>query len=129
MKKLSDVEKILDKTLYMIGKTGSFNVPIRRIAKEADVNVGAINYYFRSKDNLMLYVKEFYIDNLTRVYSLIEDFKLDVKEKIVKVASSLIEYTLKYPGVLIISKEAEEKQETSETDAGFVLVRKDGRMD
>ena len=36
MRELTNVEgKILDKALYLIGKIGSFNVPIRAIAKEA----------------------------------------------------------------------------------------------
>lgn len=64
MRELTSIqEKILDKALYLIGKNASFNVPIRAIAKEANVNVSAINYYFRTKEEMMKYVKEFYLDN------------------------------------------------------------------
>ena len=50
MRDLNSVEeKILDRALYLIGKTGSMNVPIRAIAKEANVNVSAVNYYFRTR--------------------------------------------------------------------------------
>ena len=46
MKELKSVEeRILDRTLYLIGKQGSVHVPVRTIVKEADVNIGAINYY------------------------------------------------------------------------------------
>lgn len=41
MRKLTGVEEtILDRALYLIGKTGSFNVPIRAIAKEANKEKG-----------------------------------------------------------------------------------------
>ena len=45
MRELKGIEeKILDKALYLFGKNGTTNVPIRSIVKEAEVNVSAINY-------------------------------------------------------------------------------------
>lgn len=73
MRELTSIqEKILNKALYLIGKNASFNVPIRAIAKEANVkeanvnvnvNVSAINYYFRTKEEMIKHVKEFYLAN------------------------------------------------------------------
>ena len=42
MKELKGIEeKILDRALYLFGKNGSTNVSIRKIVKEAEVNVSA----------------------------------------------------------------------------------------
>jgi len=46
-------EKILDVTLRIIKSEGFDQITIRRIAKEAKVNIAMINYYFGSKDNLI----------------------------------------------------------------------------
>lgn len=123
MRDLTSVEeKILDKTLYLIGKIGTFNVPIRTIAKEAGVNVSAINYYFRTKEEMLLLVKEFYIDNTIAAYSILDNDEYDNKEKIILCANEIIEYTLKYPGVLTILKEARSRKSCSEIDAKIVEV-------
>ncbi|HEY9594982.1 MAG TPA: helix-turn-helix domain-containing protein [Spirochaetia bacterium] len=46
-------EKILKATVGMLGKHGPEKLTIRQIATEAGVNVAAINYHFRSKENLV----------------------------------------------------------------------------
>lgn len=123
MRKLSSVEEnILDKTLYLIGKTGSFNVSIRAIAKEAEVNVGAINYYFETKDQMMVYVKKFYINNTILAYETLDNEKLSDEKKLILSANEIMEYTLKYPGILIILKEALDKKDHSKIDAKIVDV-------
>ncbi len=121
MRELTSVEeKILDKALYLIGKNGSFNVPIRAIAKEANVNVSAINYYFHTKEEMLRHVKKFYIDNTIVAYSILDNDKYNDEEKIILSANEIMEYTLKYPGVLNILKEAIDKKDINETDAKIV---------
>ncbi|WP_406241972.1 TetR/AcrR family transcriptional regulator [Tissierella carlieri] len=123
MRELTNVEeKILDKALYLIGKIGSFNVPIRAIAKEANVNVSAVNYYFRTKDEMLRHVKEFYIDNTIAAYSILDSDEYNDKEKVILSANEIMEYTLKYPGILTILKEAMDKKDISEVDAKIVEV-------
>lgn len=117
MRDLSTIEnRILDTTLYLIGKTGSFNVPIRQIAKEAEVNVGAINYYFKTKEEFMLYVKRFYIRNMLAAYDVLDHEDIDPEERLILASNEIMEYTLKYPGILIILKEARERKDKDETD-------------
>lgn len=123
MRILSNVEnKILDRTLYLIGKTGSFNVPIRLIAREAGVNVGAINYYFSTKGEMMLYVKKTYINNLISVYEILDNNELDTRDRLILSANKIMEYTLKYPGIIIILKEAMVKKHINEIDAEIVKL-------
>lgn len=84
MRELKSVEeKILDRALYLMGKSGTTNVPIRAIAKEAEVNVSAINYYFRSKNEMLQQVKEFYITNTTGVHSILDDEAYTEEERLI----------------------------------------------
>lgn len=123
MRELTSIqEKILDKALYLIGKNASFNVPIRAIAKEANVNVSAINYYFRTKEEMMKYVKEFYLDNTIAAYSALDNEEYNDEEKVIIVANEIMEYTIKYPGVLIILREAIKNKKSNELDEEIVNV-------
>jgi len=99
-------EKILDRALYLFGKNGSLNVPIRAIAKEAEVNVSAINYYFRSKDEMIKNVQKFYMQNTILAYSKLDNELLSDEEKLILCANEIMEYALRYPGVLVMQKEA-----------------------
>lgn len=51
-KRESAQEKIILATIECYEKYGLYKVSVRTIAKEAGVNPAAINYYFRSKDDL-----------------------------------------------------------------------------
>lgn len=107
MRELKSVEeKILDRALYLFGKNGSTNVPIRTISKEANVNVSAINYYFGSKDEMIRTVQAFYIENTIAAYLPLDNDELNDEEKLVLCLNEIMEYSLRYPGVLVILKEA-----------------------
>lgn len=121
MRELKGIEeKILDKALYLFGKNGTTNVPIRTIVKEAEVNVSAINYYFNSKDNMLNYVKEFYLENITEAHAALYDESLSHEEKLIKCSNEIIEYCLRYPGVLVMNKEASSAKEKSEMDIKII---------
>lgn len=121
MKELKGIEeKILDRALYLFGINGSTNVSIRTIVKEAGVNVSAINYYFGSKDNMLKYVKQFYIDNITQAYLPLYNEELSNEEKIIRCANEIIEYSLRYPGVLVMNKEASNSQNKDEMDIKII---------
>ncbi|WP_157764070.1 hypothetical protein [Paenibacillus borealis] len=46
MRELKNIEEcILERALYPMGKNKSCNIAIRAIAKEANVDVSAINYF------------------------------------------------------------------------------------
>ncbi|MGG4220583.1 TetR family transcriptional regulator [Paenibacillus jamilae] len=103
MRELKNIEeKILDRALYLMGKKKSCNISIRAIAKEANVNVSAINYYFRSKDEMLQLVKEFYIQNSQSVLSILKNEEYDLEERLLLAANEIIEYALQYPGNMVI---------------------------
>lgn len=115
MRELKSVEeKILDRALYLFGKNGSTNVPIRTISKEANVNVSAINYYFGSKDEMIRTVQAFYIENTIAAYLPLDNDELNDEEKLVLCLNEIMEYSLRYPGVLVILKEAVNAEEKDE---------------
>ena len=117
MRELNTIqEKILDKTLYVIGKTGSFNVPIRTIVKEAEVNVSAINYYFGSKDVLLQEVREFYIENTLSAYQMIDNVELPLEERLIIATNEIMEYSIRYPGILVILNEAKKNRAENPLD-------------
>ena len=121
MRELKGIEeKILDKALYLFGKNGTTNVPIRSIVKEAEVNVSAINYYFGSKDNMLNYVKEFYLENISQAHAALYDDSLSDEEKLIKCSNEILEYCLRYPGVLVMNKEAASAIEKSEMDIKII---------
>ena len=81
MRELKGIEeRILDRALYLFGKNGSSNVPIRAISKEAGVNVSAINYYFGSKVEMVKNVQAFYIENVVSAYSELDNEELSDEE-------------------------------------------------
>ena len=107
MRELKSVEeKILDRALYLMGQNGTTNISVRAIAKEANVNVSAINYYFRSKNEMIQQVKEFYLTNTTGVHSILDNEELSEEERLILFGNEIMEYTLRYPGLAVILKEA-----------------------
>lgn len=52
-KEITVKEKIILSTIDCIEEQGIHSITIRKIAKKANVNSAAINYYFGSKDNLI----------------------------------------------------------------------------
>lgn len=52
-------EKIKEATLSLLAKEGYDSISMRKIAKEADVSLGQLTYYYQTKDNLIsIVVKE-----------------------------------------------------------------------
>ncbi len=54
MSDLTTKEKILENSHKLFAEKGFNGVSIREIAKECDVNIAAINYHFKNKENLYL---------------------------------------------------------------------------
>ncbi|WP_066889453.1 TetR/AcrR family transcriptional regulator [Clostridium nigeriense] len=132
MRELKGIEeKILDRALYLFGKNGTTNVPIRTIVREAEVNVSAINYYFGSKDKMLKYVKEFYLENISQAYAALYKNDLSDEEKVIECANEIIEYSLRYPGVLIMTKEALTSKEKDDIDIKIIenLKAKNKQLD
>jgi len=115
MRELKNIEeKILDRTLYLIGQRGTVNVPVRAIVQEAEVNIGAINYYFGTKEKMLSHVKQFHIENIMSIIIPLDDESLDDQQKLIHYANEIVEYCIRFPGVTVILKDAYETKDDDE---------------
>jgi len=126
MRELKNVEeRILDRALYLMGKKKSCDISIRAIAKEANVNVSAINYYFRSKEEMLRLVKEFYIQNSLGVLSYLENMEYTDEERLLFASNEIMEYALQYPGNMIIHTHSKEMADSDLTSNTVVNLSKE----
>lgn len=124
MRELKNIEeKILDRALYLIGKNRSCEISVRAIAKEAGVNVSAINYYFRTKEEMLRQAKELYIANLLSILSILEKEEYNAEEKLISTINEIMEYIIRFPGITVIFNDA--TQQEDETSKRILKVSKD----
>jgi AcrR family transcriptional regulator len=93
---------ILDRTIYLMGKLGTTDVSIRAIAKEAEVNVAAVNYYFSSKEQMLEQMSERFRRGFDEVMRILEDRRTRPEERLRRWAAEVMRYLVEYPGVLAL---------------------------
>ncbi|MCM0649938.1 TetR/AcrR family transcriptional regulator [Clostridium swellfunianum] len=126
MRELKSVEeKILDRALYLIGKNRSINISVRAIAKEANVNVSAINYYFRTKEEMLRQVKEFYITNTLSITSILDNEEFSDEEKLLLASNEIMEYIIRFPGVTVILRDASKQEVADEISSKILAASKE----
>jgi AcrR family transcriptional regulator len=92
-------EKIINATIECIEKYGIKGTTNRQIAKIAGVNGAAVNYYFRSKENLINHCMETTLNNAFD-WKDIEKLPGDTaREKCKAVFSDILDGGLKFPGI------------------------------
>jgi AcrR family transcriptional regulator len=93
-------KKIIYATLKCIEKTGVHAVTVRDIAKEAQVNSAAINYYFGSKDNLLDTALKSAIEHyFSDVAAFFEKKNLDARAILRAFFTYSLNGIMMYPGV------------------------------
>jgi AcrR family transcriptional regulator len=91
--------KIIEKAIECIEEFGLKGATNRRIAEKAGVNLAAINYYFRSKENLIARVMETTLNNAFDWEDIQELPGSTAKERCIAVFDDLIEGGCNYPGI------------------------------
>lgn len=128
MRELKSIEeRILDRALYLMGLNNTCKISIRAIAKEANVNVSAINYYFRTKEEMLRMVKEFYIENTLAVSAILDNEEYDDEQKLILAANEIMEYSLRFPGNSVIYRDSVNKAEVDETSNRIIHLSLDLR--
>ena len=61
-KKYNTSEKIKEATLNILARDGYEDISMRKIAKEADVALGQLTYYYKTKNNLIVAVVDEVLD-------------------------------------------------------------------
>ncbi|MDD5659231.1 MAG: TetR family transcriptional regulator [Actinomycetota bacterium] len=93
-------DRIIKSAIKLIGIKGSLNVTIREIASEAQANVAAVNYYFRSKAILLKEIEEFFNKEVALICRILKDEKIPPKERILIWAEDYMNYLAENPGVI-----------------------------
>lgn len=91
--------KIIEAAIECIEQFGLKGATNRRIAEKAGVNLAAINYYFRSKENLITRVMETTLNNAFDWDDIQELPGNTAKERCIAVFDDLIEGGCNYPGI------------------------------
>jgi AcrR family transcriptional regulator len=95
-------EHILDRTIYLMGKEGTTEVSVRAIAKEAGVNVAAVNYYFSSKDQMLAEMGDRFLHGYDEVMRLLDDPSLSAEKRLRRWAAEVMYFLADYPGILAL---------------------------
>jgi len=103
-------EHILDRTIYLMGKEGTTDVSVRAIAREAGVNVAAVNYYFSSKEQMLAQAADRFLSGFKEVMRLLESPGLPPEKRLRRWAAEVMRNLSEYPGILVLM----ERQVTAE---------------
>jgi len=96
---LSPRDKIILATIYCIEKEGLQTMSIRSIAKQAGVNVAAINYYFGSKEKLIEQVLKSTTEEFVGLWQEALESREEPRERIREFFCTCMEGALRYPGI------------------------------
>lgn len=91
--------KIIEAAIECVEQFGLKGATNRRIAEKAGVNLAAINYYFRSKDNLIDRVMETTLNNAFDWEDIQALPGNSAKERCTAIFEDLIEGGCNYPGI------------------------------
>jgi len=95
-------EHILDRTIYLTGKMGTTDVSVRAIAREAGVNVAAVNYYFSSKEQMLAQMADRFLNGFEGVMALLDHPQVPPEDRLRSWAAEVMRYVSEYPGILTL---------------------------
>ena len=90
-------ELILKATLNLIKKQGFEGVTMRKIASEAKVNVGLVNYHFGSKDKLINAVIQILVDSLKETFTILDDDSIEPRQRLKQFLLQYVNAYYQYP--------------------------------
>ncbi|MFO8191618.1 MAG: TetR/AcrR family transcriptional regulator [Bacillota bacterium] len=94
--------KILEAAAEIIGRERNLNFTIREVASRAEVNIASINYYFRSKNNLLSEIERLLMEKTRLIYADLGDESLSPRDRLINWADELIKHLIEYPGIIYL---------------------------
>lgn len=85
-------ERILDASIELFSEHGFDGAGIRKIAQKADVNLSMVNYYFKSKDGILVELSDLFFDEIERRMKEENLVSLEIEERFYKVFEVLTKY-------------------------------------
>lgn len=102
MTKLTAQQLILEAVITCIEKYGVEKTTTRKIAEEAGTNIASINYYFRSKDDLIAQALDVTLKNMQEdLLVIVQDAEQPFDAIFRKWIAYLLEGAQQYPGVFM----------------------------
>lgn len=102
MKKIPPQQLILEAVITCIEKYGVGKTTTRKIAEEAGTNIAAINYYFRSKDDLIAQALGVTLQNMKEdLQAIVEEEDQPFEVVLRKWMAYLVQGAQQYPGVFM----------------------------
>jgi len=93
-------EKIIRKSLEIIGKEGVDAITMRRIATESDVNIASMNYHFGNKENLIREIILHFRDNMGQSFKFLEEENLSSRERVRGFITAYTQIMVEYRGLM-----------------------------
>jgi AcrR family transcriptional regulator len=100
--KLEAKERIIKAVLKIIGQKGAVKFTVREIAKVADVNLSAVNYYFRSTRNLLNEVEIYFAEKVQGISKILSEDNSDPRNALISWSKAMMELLSKNTGILWI---------------------------
>lgn len=98
-------EQILEAALKVAVKKGTSDITIREVAKEAKVNVAAINYYFSTKRQMLVAMEAQFLENFNDAFSSLSRTDIGDEEKLKEWLTAAMQYAVRYPGIFILLRD------------------------
>lgn len=95
-------ERIIKAVLKIIGQKGNVKFTVREISKVANVNLSAVNYYFRSTNNLLNEVEEYFADKVQEISKILKREDSYTKLTLIDWAKAIMELLSKNTGIIWI---------------------------
>ncbi len=102
LSKVDTQNKIILTAMDMIGKQINLDFTIREIADRANVNLASVNYYFRSKENLINEVENRFAQETQQIYRELDRPGISPRERTIRWAEEMMLHLMKYPGILFM---------------------------
>ncbi len=95
-------ERIIKAVLKIIGQKGTVKFTVREISKVANVNLSAVNYYFRSTNNLLNEVEVYFAEKVQEISSILKREDSYTKITLIEWSKATMELLSKNTGIIWI---------------------------
>lgn len=93
-------QKIMKAALKIIANEDVQKLTIRRIAEQTGVNVAAINYHFRSKENLILEAMKMFGNGMRDMFDILKNPEQSDLENLTQFLDLFLMKMMKFPGFM-----------------------------
>ena len=100
MDKESTRQKIITTAIRLLGTEGLKRFTVRRVAENSGVNVAAINYYFRTKNNLTNEALLYYSEMTRKIFAVLHDESLSPAKRLRTFLTRFATHLVTYPGFM-----------------------------